>query len=82
MRNGLTETNGIHFVIEDSEKSPSIISNGISVQPGTEANIGMEKTEISRLKDPFESSCVESYETEIMAGIHFLEQFEYSSNKS
>ena len=46
MRNGLTTTNGIHVVIEDSRISPSIISEGLSVQPGTEVSIGLQKTTI------------------------------------
>ena len=78
MRNGLTEANGIHIVIEDSKKSPSIISNGISVQPGTETNIGLKMSKISRLKAPFESSCLESYESDRI-NVTFLNKFEYSS---
>ena len=42
MRNGLSKTNGIHLVIEDRDKSPSILSNGISVKPGSETNIGLK----------------------------------------
>ena len=78
MRNGLTEANGIHIVIEDSRKSPSIISNGISVQPGTETNIGLKMSKISRLKTPFESSCIEDYKSKLF-NVTFLNRFEYSS---
>ena len=61
MRNGLTKANGIHVVIEDRDKSPSILSSGISVQPGAETNIGLKKTTISRLEAPFASDCMSSY---------------------
>ena len=79
MRNGLTESNGMHIVIEDSRKSPSILSNGISIQPGTETNIGLKVTTLSRLKSPFSSECTDQYQGEEMKNINFLTSFEYSS---
>ena len=79
MRNGLTKANGIHVVIEDRDKSPSILSNGISVQPGAETNIGLKKTTISRLKAPFDSDCKSSYLMEEFKQNSFLTLFEYSS---
>ena len=48
MRNGFTESSGIHIVIEESKKSPSVLSNGISIQPGTETNIGLKLSTLSR----------------------------------
>ena len=79
MRNGLTKANGIHVVIEDRDKSPSILSNGISVQPGAETNIGLKKTTISRLKAPFDSGCISSYLMDEFKQNSFLTLFEYSS---
>ena len=79
MRNGLTKANGINVVIEDRDKSPSILSNGISVQPGAETNIGLKKTTISRLKAPFDSDCKSRYLMEEFKQNSFLTLFEYSS---
>ena len=79
MRNGLTESNGIHIVIEDSQKSPSILSNGISIQPGTETNIGLKVTTLSRLKSPFSSECTDQYQGAEVKEIKFLNYFKYSS---
>ena len=79
MRNGLTTTNGIHVVIEDSRISPSIISEGLSVQPGTEVAIGLQKATISRLPDPFKSRCIDEYRYEPISGIAELSLFQYSA---
>ena len=79
MRNGLTKANGIHVVIEDRDKSPSILSNGISVQPGAETNIGLKKTTISRLEAPFASDCMSSYLYENFKQSSFLALFKYSA---
>ena len=79
MRNGFTESSGIHIVIEESKKSPSILSNGISIQPGTETNIGLKLSTLSRLKSPFSSDCTDEYHWEVLRNIKFLRNFEYSS---
>ena len=79
MRNGLTKANGIHIVIEDRDKSPSILSNGISVQPGAETNIGLKKTTISRLEAPFASDCMSSYLYYNFKQSSFLALFKYSA---
>ena len=79
MRNGFTESSGIHIVIEESKKSPSILSNGISIQPGTETNIGLKLSTLSRLKSPFSSDCADEYHWEELKNIKFLRNFEYSS---
>ena len=79
MRNGLTKTNGIHIVIEDTKKSPSILSNGISVKPGAETNIGLKIGTISRLESPFASKCRISYPHERFDRVRFLAYFEYSA---
>ena len=79
MRNGLTKTNGIHLVIEDREKSPSILSNGISVKPGSETNIGLKISTISRLEAPFASKCMRSYLFDALKHNTFLSFFDYSA---
>ena len=79
MRNGLTKTNGIHIVIEDTKKSPSILSNGISVKPGAETNIGLKIGTISRLEAPFARKCRTSYPHEDFDQVRFLAYFEYSA---
>ena len=79
MRNGFTESSGIHIVIEESKKSPSVLSNGISIQPGTETNIGLKLSTLSRLKSPFSSDCADEYHWEELKNIKFLRNFEYSS---
>ena len=79
MRNGLTKTNGIHLVIEDTKKSPSILSNGISVKPGAETNIGLKIGTISRLEAPFASKCRIRYPHENFDRVRFLAYFEYSA---
>ena len=79
MRNSLTKTNGIYIVIEDSRKAPSIISKGISVQPGSEVNIGLQKTTISRLEHPYKSNCANEYRYKPISYIPALNFFEYSA---
>ena len=79
MRNGLTKTNGIHLIIEDRDKSPSILSNGISVKPGEETNIGLKMATISRLEAPFASNCMKTYLHEGMSQLYFLAYFDYSA---
>ena len=79
MRNGLTESNGIHIVIEDNNKSPSILSNGISIRSGTETNIGLKITNISRLQSPYSSECTDTYQWEALNSMKFLKYFQYSS---
>ena len=79
MRNGLSKTNGIHLVIEDRDKSPSILSNGISVKPGSETNIGLKISTISRLEAPFASKCAKSYLFDEFKYNTFLTYFDYSA---
>ena len=79
MRNGLTRTSGAKFVLEDSKKSPSIVSNGISVRPGTETNIGMLMKTITRLHSPYKSKCEDDYLMGRMNVIGFIRNFEYSA---
>ena len=79
MRNGLTKADGIHLVIEDRDKSPSILSNGVSVKPGAETNIGLKITTISRLKAPFASNCTSSYLFADFKHNSFLTLFDYSA---
>ena len=61
MRNGINQRSGIHVVIEDNTKNPSIVSKGISVMPGTETNIGLQRSTVLRLPPPFNSSCTNVY---------------------
>lgn len=75
----MTKTNGIYIVIEDSRKAPSIISKGISVQPGSEVNIGLQKTTIGRLEHPYRSNCVNEYRYKPISAISALHVFEYSA---
>ena len=79
MRNGLSKTSGIHLVIEDRDKSPSILSNGISVKPGSETNIGLKMSTISRLEAPFASKCMKSYLLDDFKYNTFLTFFDYSA---
>ena len=79
MRNGLTKTNGIHLVIEDREKSPSILSNGISVKPGAETNVGLKIATISRLRAPYASNCMTAYLQDGVDELDFLAEFDYSA---
>ena len=79
MRNGLSKTNGIHLVIEDRDKSPSILSNGISVKPGSETNIGLKISTISRLEAPYASKCMKSYLFDGFKLNTFLTFFDYSA---
>ena len=61
MRNALTPSTGARVVVEHSSKTPSIISQGMLVYPGTETNIGIQRTHIKRLKLPYESMCTNEY---------------------
>ena len=79
MRNGLSKTNGIQLVIEDRDKSPSILSNGISVKPGSETNIGLKISTISRLEAPYASKCMSSYLFDGFKYNTFLTYFDYSA---
>ena len=40
MQNGINKRSGAHIAIENNTKIPSIVSKGLSVMPGAEANIG------------------------------------------
>ena len=61
MRNGITQSSGARVVVEHNAKTPSMISQGILVYPGTETNIGIQRTHIERLKKPYKSKCTTEY---------------------
>ena len=69
MRNGINERSGVHIAIEHNKKTPSIVSKGISVMPGTETNIGLHKSQILRLSEPYKSNCTLKYLDET---VHFM----------
>ena len=78
MQNGINQRTGVHIVIENTTKTPSIVSKGISVMPGMETNIGLQTTKILRLKEPFKSNCTDDYLDGNMKTIQGL-TFAYSS---
>ena len=78
MRNGINKRSGIHLVIEDAAKSPSIVSKGISVMPGTETNIGMQINTVLRLFHPYKSNCTNVYHNKKVEA-RIGSDFEYSS---
>ena len=69
MRNGNNERSGVHIAIEQNKKTPSIVSEGISAMPGTETNIGLQKSRILRLSDPYKSNCTRKYYDENIINI-------------
>ena len=78
MRNGINQRSGIHLVVEDNTKNPSIVSKGISVMPGTETNIGLQGKELMRLASPFKSNCTTEYKNKRVKEI-IGSDFAYSS---
>lgn len=78
MQNGINQRSGVHIVIENNTKTPSIVSKGISVMPGTETNIGLQTTKILRLSTPFKSNCTNSYLYEPLKAIKSSD-FAYSA---
>ena len=61
MKNAITQSSGARVVVDHSTKTPSMISKGIFVHPGTETNIGIHRTQIKRLQSPYESMCTHEY---------------------
>jgi hypothetical protein len=64
MRNEINQRSGVHIAIEQNKKTPSIVSKGISARPGTETNIGLQKSRILRLPEPYKSNCTNKYHDE------------------
>ena len=77
MQNRINQGSGVHVVIENDTKIPSIVSKGISVVPGAETHIGLQTTKILRLEAPFKSNCTRRYLDETLKQI--LGEVEYSS---
>ena len=78
MRNGINKRSGAHIVIENNTKIPSIVSKGISVMPGTEANIGLTSNKISRLTRPWKSNCTNYFDEDRVKSLTG-NRFSYSS---
>ena len=64
MQNGINKRSGAHIAIENNTKIPSIVSKGLSVMPGTEANIGLTSKKILRLSTPYKSNCTNHFDSE------------------
>ena len=62
MRNGINQRSGVHIVIENNTKIPSLVSKGLSVMPGTETNIALTSKRIRRLRQPYKSNCTDEFD--------------------
>ena len=61
MKSGITQSSGARIVVEDNRKTPSMASKGMLVYPGSETNIGIQRSHIKRLKEPYKSRCTMEY---------------------
>ena len=69
MRNGINQRSGVHIVIENNTKIPSLVSKGLSVMPGTETNIGLTLKKVQRLRNPYKSNCTNNFDAERISNI-------------
>ena len=61
MKSRITQSSGARIVVEDNRKTPSMASKGMLVYPGSETNIGIQRSHIKRLTEPYKSRCTMEY---------------------
>ena len=57
MRNGLSAKEGLYVVIDNPWTPPNIPSGYMTISPGTETNIAVQKTIVQRQKAPYPANC-------------------------
>ena len=79
MQSGITEAKGMRVTVENSTKTPFVVSEGINVPSRTSTNIGLIEERMKRLPEPYPSNCSESYPAELKKYHNFTDHSKYSS---
>ena len=61
MGNKLSKQTGAKIVVHDSRNPPLPDENGFELHPNTATFISMQKTNFKRLKTPYVSKCMDSW---------------------
>ncbi len=70
IKGSLTESSGALAVLQHPEDVVSINENGFSLMPNTQTSVSMTTEEVTRLRHPYPSGCLQSWSESIYARDH------------